>query len=334
MSQNVKIFTNKIFTKDDIADIDFSETEFINCEFKELNLKNRQFQNCKFKDCEFSKNNFDNSGFSETLFKKCNFKTINFKNATFNNVTFCDKCVFCGVNFKNVKSFKETKIKDSKFEDISLGEIESIGLMKNGLTFSLCNFKNQNDKRELTYRIFMNEELKDNRIIATTHKFIAPKKKKEQTEEELTNSKLGQINEKNFENDDQANQNLKEIQGVTKKTDYMNIPEINVANDQAKKLNFEKITNSDIFDTENPEETLELLIQKKEQELKLLIKEEQEEKESNFNKAPVDSCHNMKTLNKTLKSLIQEKNLNSPPKTAFGFTLTFEEMRDKSGRII
>ncbi|MCX6154326.1 MAG: pentapeptide repeat-containing protein [Candidatus Kapabacteria bacterium] len=126
---------------------DYENCKFENCSFVKANLTDISFMDCVFSSCDFSLAKIGNTAFREVKFKACKLVGLHFEETSkFGLSAEFDNCVL------NLSSFYKLSLKNCKFSDSSLQEVDFTDADLSKLSLNKCNlagcvFNNTNLER-------------------------------------------------------------------------------------------------------------------------------------------------------------------------------------------
>jgi len=138
-------FSNCIFTNANLSDFSFEECSFNTCDFSNAKTTNTTFQSVAFKNCKLLGLHFDDCNrFLFSLRFNTSRLASGSKNIFFNASWACPEDYLLSFYFENcqlnLSSFYQLKIKNTKFKNCILQEVDFTESNLTGSGFESCDF--------------------------------------------------------------------------------------------------------------------------------------------------------------------------------------------------
>jgi fluoroquinolone resistance protein len=113
---------------------DYENCRFSNCIFANSSLSHINFSDCTFEHCDFSLANVKNTAFKDVIFKNCKSLGVKYEDCnTFGFAVHFESCVL------NLSTFYKLSLKNCKFKDCSLEEVDFAETNMISLALDNCN---------------------------------------------------------------------------------------------------------------------------------------------------------------------------------------------------
>lgn len=129
-----KKFEKENFITHELPVADYENCAFITCDLSNTDLSKRVFLDCEFNSCNLSTVNLSGTAFKNVMFKDCKLLGLHFEN--------CDDFLF-EVDFEkclmNLCSFYKLKLKNTRFKNSNLSEVDFSEADLTGSLFDNCD---------------------------------------------------------------------------------------------------------------------------------------------------------------------------------------------------
>ena len=123
------------YTENKLAKGEYENCRFINCLFSNSDISKIDFMECEFENCDLSMAKITNTAFKDVRFKDCKLLGLHFEDCN----PFLLTLGFEGCQL-NLSSFYKLKLKNTKFINCILREVDFLETDLSASVFDNCDF--------------------------------------------------------------------------------------------------------------------------------------------------------------------------------------------------